>query len=206
MAPSLILYRPKPVNVMGYVISSYDISPCVVRATAHLCYEHQPNSVQRGVLIRVDNLFARTTTCYVLLNTWLASIGFSNVESREFFSSSLLNLTLLLRISQRLQSIISDIQRRNQSINQSNQAVTMNVSILSSAMEGVAWRGLLYTVFILHFVLVCQLLLLQPLVSALGTSRSRRSAQYVYFLEFPGLEIRFKCTFWLMLLSTDSKY
>ncbi|OWM69728.1 hypothetical protein CDL15_Pgr025577 [Punica granatum] len=33
-------------------------------------------------------------------------------------------------------------------------------------MEGVAWRGLVYTVFILHFVLACQLLLLQPLVSA----------------------------------------
>ncbi|TYG54331.1 hypothetical protein ES288_D09G180500v1 [Gossypium darwinii] len=38
---------------------------------------------------------------------------------------------------------------------------------LSWAFNSMAWRGLLYTVFILHFVLVCQLLLLQPLVSAL---------------------------------------
>ncbi|KAI6674949.1 hypothetical protein NL676_002855 [Syzygium grande] len=43
----------------------------------------------------------------------------------------------------------------------------MNLSIFSSAMEGIAWRGSLYTVFILHFVFTCQLLLLQPLVSAL---------------------------------------
>ncbi|KAL1153452.1 hypothetical protein V6Z11_A09G177100 [Gossypium hirsutum] len=35
---------------------------------------------------------------------------------------------------------------------------------LSWAFNSMAWRGLLYTVFILHFVLVC----LQPLVSALG--------------------------------------
>ncbi|XWS66900.1 hypothetical protein CRYUN_Cryun05aG0240600 [Craigia yunnanensis] len=35
------------------------------------------------------------------------------------------------------------------------------------AFNSMAWRGLVYTVFILHFVLVCQLLLLQPLVSAL---------------------------------------
>ncbi|KAJ7976974.1 DnaJ protein like [Quillaja saponaria] len=34
-------------------------------------------------------------------------------------------------------------------------------------MEAVAWRGLVYTIFILHFVLACQLILLQPLVSAL---------------------------------------
>ncbi|PQQ21075.1 dnaJ protein P58IPK homolog [Prunus yedoensis var. nudiflora] len=34
-------------------------------------------------------------------------------------------------------------------------------------MDMVAWRGLMYTGFILHFVFVCQLLLLQPLVSAL---------------------------------------
>ncbi|KAK4778419.1 hypothetical protein SAY87_018606 [Trapa incisa] len=40
-----------------------------------------------------------------------------------------------------------------------------------SAMEGVAWTGLLYAVFILHFVFACQLLLLQPIVAALdGTS------------------------------------
>ncbi|XWS43601.1 hypothetical protein CRYUN_Cryun16bG0118400 [Craigia yunnanensis] len=38
---------------------------------------------------------------------------------------------------------------------------------LSWAFNSLAWRGLVYTVFILHFVLVCQLLLLQPLVSAL---------------------------------------
>ncbi|XP_068318649.1 dnaJ protein P58IPK homolog [Pyrus communis] len=36
-----------------------------------------------------------------------------------------------------------------------------------SAMDMVAWRGLIYTGFLLHFVFVCQLLLLQPLVSAL---------------------------------------
>ncbi|KAG4913390.1 hypothetical protein JHK86_053823 [Glycine max] len=33
-------------------------------------------------------------------------------------------------------------------------------------MDSVAYRGLLYTFFILNFVLVCQLILLQPLVSA----------------------------------------
>lgn len=38
----------------------------------------------------------------------------------------------------------------------------------STAMDGLAWRGLVYTVFILHFVFACQLLLLQPLVSAIG--------------------------------------
>lgn len=37
----------------------------------------------------------------------------------------------------------------------------------SSAMDVVAWRGFVYTIFILHFVFACQLLLLQPLVSAL---------------------------------------
>ncbi|KAM1648145.1 hypothetical protein FF1_009456 [Malus domestica] len=37
----------------------------------------------------------------------------------------------------------------------------------SSAMDIVAWRGLIYAGFLLHFVFVCQLLLLQPLVSAL---------------------------------------
>ncbi|KAF8006156.1 hypothetical protein BT93_K0461 [Corymbia citriodora subsp. variegata] len=42
----------------------------------------------------------------------------------------------------------------------------MNLSIFSSAMEGIAWRGWFYTVFILHFVFACQFLLLQPLVSA----------------------------------------
>lgn len=44
----------------------------------------------------------------------------------------------------------------------------MNLAGFSTAMDGVAWRGLLYSVFILHFVFACQLLLLQPLVSALG--------------------------------------
>lgn len=43
----------------------------------------------------------------------------------------------------------------------------MNLAGFSTAMDGVAWRGLLYSVFILHFVFACQLLLLQPLVSAL---------------------------------------
>lgn len=42
----------------------------------------------------------------------------------------------------------------------------------SFAMDMVAWRGLMYTGFILHFVFVCQLLLLQPLVSALGLFHS----------------------------------
>ncbi|CAN1805462.1 DnaJ protein P58IPK homolog [Linum perenne] len=41
-----------------------------------------------------------------------------------------------------------------------------NLINYSWARDGVAWRGLVYTIFILHFVFVCQLLLLQPLVSA----------------------------------------
>lgn len=49
----------------------------------------------------------------------------------------------------------------------------MNLAGFSTAMDGVAWRGLLYSVFILHFVFACQLLLLQPLVSALGLWLSR---------------------------------
>ena len=45
----------------------------------------------------------------------------------------------------------------------------MNVVVrFTRAMEAVEWRGLVYTVFILNFVFACQLLLLQPLVSALG--------------------------------------
>ncbi|GAV64694.1 DnaJ domain-containing protein/BTAD domain-containing protein/TPR_11 domain-containing protein [Cephalotus follicularis] len=40
------------------------------------------------------------------------------------------------------------------------------VSMCSWAMDGLAWRGILYTLFILHFVFACQLLLLHPLVSA----------------------------------------
>ncbi|KAF5475883.1 hypothetical protein F2P56_007642 [Juglans regia] len=43
----------------------------------------------------------------------------------------------------------------------------MNRIGFSTAMDGLAWRGLVYTVFILHFVFACQLLLLQPLVSAI---------------------------------------
>lgn len=44
----------------------------------------------------------------------------------------------------------------------------MNVVVrFTRAMEAVEWRGLVYTVFILNFVFACQLLLLQPLVSAL---------------------------------------
>ncbi|KAM7526222.1 hypothetical protein LguiA_016124 [Lonicera macranthoides] len=43
----------------------------------------------------------------------------------------------------------------------------VNLLGFASAMDLVAWRGFLFTIFILHFVFVCQLLLLQPLVSAL---------------------------------------
>lgn len=43
----------------------------------------------------------------------------------------------------------------------------LNLIRVSSAMDVLAWRGFVYTVFILNFVFVCQLLLLQPLVSAL---------------------------------------
>ena len=45
----------------------------------------------------------------------------------------------------------------------------LRFSISLSAMEASAWRGLAFTVFLLNFVLVCQLLLLQPLVSASGS-------------------------------------
>ncbi|KAJ4704874.1 DnaJ protein like [Melia azedarach] len=48
----------------------------------------------------------------------------------------------------------------------------MNLSSLCSVMDAVAWRGVVYTVFILHFVFACQLLLLQPLVSALDSKTS----------------------------------
>ncbi|KAL9266330.1 DnaJ protein P58IPK-like protein [Drosera capensis] len=34
----------------------------------------------------------------------------------------------------------------------------------SGSIDVVAWRGMVYTIFILHFVFVCQLLLLQPLL------------------------------------------
>ncbi|XAR69062.1 hypothetical protein NMG60_11000520 [Bertholletia excelsa] len=43
----------------------------------------------------------------------------------------------------------------------------MNLLGLASAMDSVAWRGLVFTLFILNFVFACQLVLLQPLVSAL---------------------------------------
>lgn len=41
----------------------------------------------------------------------------------------------------------------------------LNLLGLSSTMDAVGWRGLLYSISILNFVLVCQLILLQPLVS-----------------------------------------
>lgn len=44
----------------------------------------------------------------------------------------------------------------------------MDLLGLASAMDSVAWRGLVFTLFILNFVFACQLVLLQPLVSALG--------------------------------------
>lgn len=43
----------------------------------------------------------------------------------------------------------------------------MNLVGYASAMDLVAWRGIVFTIFLLHFVFACQLLLLQPLVSAL---------------------------------------
>lgn len=43
----------------------------------------------------------------------------------------------------------------------------INLLRLVPPIDMVAWRGALFTVFILHFVLLCQFLLLQPLVSAL---------------------------------------
>ncbi|EXC16235.1 DnaJ homolog subfamily C member 3 homolog [Morus notabilis] len=48
--------------------------------------------------------------------------------------------------------------------------------MLKTPMEAVAWRGLVYTGFLLNFVLVCQFVLLQPLVSALG-SKSGNAAE-----------------------------
>ncbi|XP_022963264.1 dnaJ protein P58IPK homolog [Cucurbita moschata] len=42
----------------------------------------------------------------------------------------------------------------------------LRFSIPLSAMDASAWRGLAFAAFLLNFVLVCQLLLLQPLVSA----------------------------------------
>lgn len=43
----------------------------------------------------------------------------------------------------------------------------MKLLNLAPAMDLVAWRGFVFLIFILHFVFACQLLLLQPLVSAL---------------------------------------
>ncbi|KAL8168020.1 hypothetical protein V2J09_009519 [Rumex salicifolius] len=43
----------------------------------------------------------------------------------------------------------------------------MNLLGLMPSIDMVAWRGAVFAVLILHFVLVCQLVLLQPLVSAL---------------------------------------
>ncbi|KAJ9694485.1 hypothetical protein PVL29_010125 [Vitis rotundifolia] len=39
---------------------------------------------------------------------------------------------------------------------------------LEAGMDGAAWRGFVCTIFILNFVFACQLLLLPPLVSAVG--------------------------------------
>ncbi|KAI6674954.1 hypothetical protein NL676_002860 [Syzygium grande] len=50
-------------------------------------------------------------------------------------------------------------------IMQRSDKLAMNLSIFSSAMEGIAWRGWLYTVFILYFACACQFLLLHPLSS-----------------------------------------
>ncbi|KAL6496269.1 hypothetical protein OROGR_029527 [Orobanche gracilis] len=41
----------------------------------------------------------------------------------------------------------------------------------------VAWRGFIYTIFILNFVLCCQLILLQPLVAAIGLHLRESSGQ-----------------------------
>ncbi|KAA8518766.1 hypothetical protein F0562_016460 [Nyssa sinensis] len=43
----------------------------------------------------------------------------------------------------------------------------MNLLRFASVMDLAAWRGLVFTIFILNFVFACQLLLLPPLVSAL---------------------------------------
>ncbi|GAB4856716.1 DnaJ sub C member 3 [Ancistrocladus abbreviatus] len=42
----------------------------------------------------------------------------------------------------------------------------MNLLSFTRSVDMLAWRGFVYTIFILHFVFVCQFLLLQPLVSA----------------------------------------
>ncbi|GAB2272381.1 DnaJ sub C member 3 [Dionaea muscipula] len=42
----------------------------------------------------------------------------------------------------------------------------INLIKLAPLIDMIAWRGLVYTIFILHFVFACQFLLLQPLVSA----------------------------------------
>lgn len=65
-------------------------------------------------------------------------------------------------------------------------------SLLS--MNSVANRGLLYTFFILNFVLVCQLILLQPLVSASGKSLIR-FYQFNCFFCFITLMLRSEVVF-----------
>ncbi|KAK9724074.1 hypothetical protein RND81_05G046000 [Saponaria officinalis] len=42
----------------------------------------------------------------------------------------------------------------------------INLRQVFTSIDMLAWRGFIFTVFILHFVFACQLLLLQPLVSA----------------------------------------
>lgn len=44
----------------------------------------------------------------------------------------------------------------------------MDLFGIGSGMDLLAWRGMAYTLLLLNFVFACQLLLLQPLVSALG--------------------------------------
>lgn len=56
---------------------------------------------------------------------------------------------------------------------------------LEAGMDGVAWRGFLYLTFILSFVFACQLFLLPPLVSALGTSLLFSVFLYFNFSSFP---------------------
>lgn len=51
----------------------------------------------------------------------------------------------------------------------------MKLSGFSAAMDFVAWRGIFYTIFILHFVTICQILLLQPLVSSLDGNAGEAS-------------------------------
>jgi hypothetical protein len=85
----------------------------------------------------------------------------------------------------------------------------MNLARFSTAMDGVAWRGLVYSVFILHFVFACQLLLLQPLVSALGLWLSRFDLFTWIFFPLLGLKsmlfflIYFRCIQFLFSRSSS---